>query len=365
MLKRDFLLLPLIAIGTMLILIVPAEWAFRTAYPAVLADVCIAKTPLHPYAHGLANCTSYLKASEGPWAANRYNACGYRTPEGCGLKPVGSLRVAVVGSSTGAGYAVRYEDTMSARAARALSKRCGRPVEFQNLGVPGEQSRKLARRSTEALSLVPDALLVVISPFDFELTADLRADDPAERTAKKSPVRRMKAAISSSRMLYMGSYFLLRDDGSYLPIYLRSGSNPDFMRVPMPPRWQDALHAFDVAMAKVARQAREHGVPVTLLFVPQRAEAAMASSHMHQAGFDPQQLPRMLRAIAARNGVAFADMLPEIPPQTPSATIFYPVNGHINAEGHALASKALLRRMTAPGKFMDKCLAPAPGLVGR
>lgn len=365
MLKRDFLLLPLIAIGTMLILIVPAEWAFRAAYPAVLADACIAKTPLHRYAHGLPNCTSYLKVSEGPWAANRYNACGYRTPEACGPKPAGSLRVAVVGSSTGAGYAVRYEDTMAARTAHVLTERCRRPVEFQNLGVPGEQSRKLARRSTEALTLDPDALLVVISPFDFELTADLRAGNPGERTAKKSPVRRMKAAVSSSRLLYMGSYSLLRDDGSYLPIYLRSGSNPDFMRSPMPPRWQDALHAFDVAMGKVARGARERGVPVTLLFVPQRAEAAMASSRIEQAGFDPRQLPRMLRAIADKNGVAFADMLPEIPSDTPSATIFYPVNGHINAAGHALASSAVLRQLTMPGAFMDKCSAPAPVLAAR
>ena len=358
MLKRDFLLLPLIAIGTMLILIVPAEWAFRTVYPAKLEDRCIAASSRGRYAHGIPNCTSYLKVSEGPLATVHYNACGYRTPDGCGPKPADSLRVAVVGSSTGAGYAVPYAETMAARTSRALRALCRRPVEFQNLGVPGEQSRALVGRSKEAMGLDPDALVVVISPFDFELTADMKADNDAERSAKTSPVRRLKAAVSSSRMLYMGTYFVLRDDGSYLPIYLHSGINADFMRAPMPKRWQTAVGAFEKAFGRVALLARAQGVPLTLMFVPQRAEAAMVSSGVPQPGFDPLQLPAMLRAIAAKHGATFANMLPEIAPQTPSGSIFYAVNGHINGRGHALASAALLRQMTAPGPFMDKCSAP-------
>jgi hypothetical protein len=357
MLRRNFLLLPLVAIGTMLLLILSAEWAFRSAYPAVLADSCIATPPSHPVPHGRPNCTSYLKASEGPWAAIHYNGCGYRTPEPCGPKPTGTLRVAVVGSSTGAGYAVPYGDTMSARTARALQKICHKPVEFQNLGVPGEQAGKLVGRVQEALRLEPDALLIVISPFDFELTADLKTDNLDDRTAKTSPMRRLKASIASSRLLYMSSYFVLRADGSYLPIYLRSGTNPDFMRTPMPARWLAALHAFDVAMIQVANLAHDHAVPVTLLFVPQRAEAVLASSATPNPGFDPAHLPAILRGIAVRNGVTFANMLYDIPARTPSASIFYAVNGHINGQGHAIASRTLLRQMTAPGPFMDKCMS--------
>jgi hypothetical protein len=360
--RRDLLLLPLIAIGTILLIAIPTEWAFRSASPQVLLDSCVTPSSNGSISRARPNCVSQVKAAEGPWSTNRYNGCGYRTPESCGPKPAGAIRFAVIGSSTGAGYLTPYDQTMAALSASALRRACHRPVEFQNLGVAGEQNSKLVPRAVEALKLKPDMMLIVISPFDFELAPELAVDKGGKSGSSWTLLRRLKSTISQSRLLYMTSYFVLRDDGSYLPIYLQSAHNPDFMRSPMPDRWQRKIAEFGASVSQVAKLAKRQGVPAMLVFVPQRAQAALIASGKDYADdLHPHLLPDMLRKIAAENGLAFTDSTVSIPKRISSAQLFYAVNGHINARGHAMVSQAIMRRLEAPDRpaFMKQCAAPS------
>jgi len=353
--RRDLLLLPLIALATFAALLVPAELFVRERNPSALLDACVVATP-STVNHGKPNCVSRTKTAEGPWVINRYNECGYRTPESCGPKPPGSLRVAVIGSSTAAGYLTPYDETMAARSARALTARCKRPVEFQNLGAYGNLGQRMVVAAEEAMPLDLDALVIPIAPFDFE-PSGAGAEIGAKPEAHSNPLRRIRERISSSSLLYMESYYLLRDDASYLPVYLGLGHGADFMRTPMPDGWRRRVEEFDAALARIAALARARSVPVLLVFIPQRAEAVLATSSRSNPEFHPAAFPRMLARIAQKHGVAFVDTTPEIPRNLPSAEMFYAVNSHINARGHELVSRAIVREMTGPAfaSFAGKC----------
>jgi hypothetical protein len=353
--KRDMLLLPLIAIGTIAALLLPAEFVIRSQHPAALVDQCTIGSK-SPAIHGRPNCVSRTKAAEGPWVTNRYNECGYRNPESCGPKPAGTLRVAMVGSSTSAGYLTPYDDSMAARSARALTALCKRPVEFQNLSAAGNLGKRVVASVSEAMPLDPDAIVLAVDPFDFE-PSGAGAIEVGRPAPQRNFLRRIRDRVSASSLLYMESYLLLHDDASYLPLYLGVGRGADFMRSPLPDAWRRQVEMFDASVTHIAALAKAQSVPFLIVFVPQRAQAALASSHKADPDFHPFAFPTLLNAIAQRHGAAFADVTREIAPGTPSSRLFYAVNGHINAQGHALASHAIVDQLTsaAMAPFADKC----------
>lgn len=353
--RRDFLLLPLIVAGTMIALFVPAELVSRALYPAVDIDTCALPTRAGSF-HSQPDCTSRMKTPEGPWAETRYNECGFRSPEACAAKPAGSLRVAVLGSSTSAGYLTPYPETMAARAAAALTRRCRRPVQFQNLGAKGNHGERLLASGRAAVKMGADAVVLVVSPIDFELTKEV-SPAAVPRSRSTNPLRQIKDLLSSSRLLYMESYFILREDTAYVPIFLASGGNGDFMRLPLSVTWTRRLAEFDAMMEQLATLTTARGLPAMLVFVPQRAEAAIAAGdpvdHIH-----PLLLPDLLGKIAARHGILFRDMTRMLPRGVQSQRYFYAVNGHINGHGHALAASGIVDGLESMPSFTAACSTP-------
>jgi len=356
--RRDLVLLPLILIGTMLLLLVPTELIVRNHHPAELVDRCVVETASMTVAnHGKPHCMSRTKAPEGPWVNNNYNACGYRSPEPCGPKPADSLRVAVIGSSIAAGYLIPFDDSFAERSAKALTAQCARPVEFQNLGSYGNIGGRLVVSAKEAMTLNPDALVIPIDPFDLD-PVGAKDNLGASQARKRGILAWTRSQISGSSLLYMASYYLLQDDASYLPFYLGTARGADFLRLPMPIQWRASLAAFDQSLARVAAISRARSVPVLIVFVPQRAQAALAAMPRPDPDFHADTLPALLATIARKHGFSFADTTQRIPRNLQSSKFFYAVNGHMNGDGHELVSRAVVAAMTAQTMhaFARKCM---------
>jgi hypothetical protein len=132
------------------------------------------------------DCTSRVKAAEGPWVTNRYNECGYRTPQSCGSKAADGVRIAVLGSSISQGYLVPYEQSFAARDATLLTQNCRKPVEFQNLASIGFIWNRLADRVDDAIALHPDAAVISI------------CNRPRCRRANSRPIGRARTRECSS-----------------------------------------------------------------------------------------------------------------------------------------------------------------------
>ncbi len=153
--RRDYILLPLISLITIIAMIAAAETVSRVIWPDYSVDPCFLSG-----GHHKPNCSAKLKTMEGPAYIESYNECGYRTLASCGPKPPGHIRVALLGSSFALGFAVPYEDTYAVKTEQQLSKACQRPVEIQNLGAEQLQPLQMYRRVYEALALQPDLLII-------------------------------------------------------------------------------------------------------------------------------------------------------------------------------------------------------------
>ena len=361
--KRDIFILPLIVVMTVICLVVPAEFTLRKIFPAVNFDSCVDYKDLSAKAfHARPGCISRMRVPESPWVEMKYNACGFRSAADCDPKKKGALRVAVVGSSLGAGFLVPYPQTVTAIAGAELQGKCNSPIDLQNLSAEGNVGERLYASARAATELSPDTLIFIVSPTDLQLDVRNAANAVSVNASGRQTnlMREIKAKLSSSRLFYMESYLIMRSDANFVPMYLASGHNADFMRAPLSTEWQTKVQHFEDDVTKLSEIARDSNVPFLVIFVPQRAEAAVAASPSLGKGVDSSLLPNQLRNIVLKHGAQFADMTTQIAPGTSSSTIYYAMNGHLNGSGHGLLAKTLVNAVvdseTAP--LYSQCRAP-------
>jgi hypothetical protein len=348
--RRDLWLLPLIALSTILALFAVAEAGARIGWPEQKFNSC--EIPDRALGYRFKpNCTSVMKAAEGPWFTNSYNGCGYRSAQPCTPTPAGTRRIALIGSSTAEGYLVPYPDTIGARLAQDLSVRCSTPVEVQNLGGLGYfASDKLMRRFEEALTLRPSTVLLAVTPYD--LQTGIEEDDPDQkaRSATSSPWGsrdRLFYALRESRTFAVAQHFHFQDMRTYLPLYLRYGDKADFLRPPFTPAWQERLRRFEAVVGKMSAYARKSGTSFVIAFVPQEAEIALMARHPMPPGIDPGALPHAIAAIAARQGVNFIDTSDALRTRPRPEQLYYQVDGHLSGAGQPLAAALIADKFGA------------------
>ncbi|HEX4809439.1 MAG TPA: hypothetical protein VH325_10940, partial [Bryobacteraceae bacterium] len=104
---RDYILLPLLSLCTVVLMLGASELAARLIWPVRDFDSCLVYNP-SVGGRFKPNCTSITKNAESGWVVNKYNECGYRSAAPCDVKPAGAVRVVVVGSSFTQGDFVPY-----------------------------------------------------------------------------------------------------------------------------------------------------------------------------------------------------------------------------------------------------------------
>ena len=295
------------------------------------------------------DCTATLKSFESPWVTDHYNDCGFRTDAPCGPVPRGVRRVALLGSSLAMGYLVPEQDTFAARSAKALTRLCGAPVEVQDLGGYLVFWTRILNRVDDALKLKPDAALLQVS------TMDLERPDPGEGAVGANEgeppttnlLLKIKDLLGQSRAWQVVQHYLFQKEDLYLSLYLNSGSKSAYLREPLSPFWEGKLRAYDVMLGKIADKFHAAGVPLALVYVPQRAQAIVASKEPGMPGLYPYQLDQRLAAIAASHHVAFIDTTPAVARAPKITDLFYPVDGHLDGEGHTVITSAIVDGIVA------------------
>jgi len=365
--KRDLWLLPLISVTTLLALVIVAEMGARIAWPEEKANSCAKPDSALGYRFR-ADCTSTMKSAEGPWYTNEYNDCGYRSAQPCTPVPAGTRRIAIIGSSIAEGYLVPYPDTIGARLAQDLSRRCGAPVEVQNLGGMGYFSgHRPLLRLEEALTLRPNAVVLVLTPFDLETGIMEEEEDltPAGPVVNHLGIRgRLFIHLKESRAFMMAQHFRFRDMAVYLPLYLNYGDKADYLRPPFTPPWQERLRRLDERLGQWSERAHAAGVPLSIALIPQEAQLVLMAQHAPPPGVDPYALPAAIAAIAARHDVGFVDTSDVLKTQASPELLYYQVDGHLSGDGQPLAAKSIARWFGA-GLFSACQAAPSstPGVT--
>ncbi len=352
--KRDLVLLPLLSLLTVLVLFGMSEVLTRLLWPAEYSHACIVSDPLEGYRFK-PNCSVRGKIAEGPWITYHYNECGYRSESSCGAKPPGTIRIAILGSSMSQALHVSYDDAFFSRAAVSLGRLCARRIDVQNLGVPGSSPAYADRHVQEALALNPDVVLYLVVPYDLNqqvlpkglsepaglaLAASSTAIQPAE-----SPLNRLEHLVIQSRTLLVAQHFVFQNTETYIRAYLMYGDKADYLRRPFTPAWQRRFADLDVTIGDIADRLHHAGVPLVILAVPSRAQAALLGSSQLPAHVDPFAFGRAIQAIASRHGSGYVDLMGPISSIPNAENLYYPVDGHVTAEGHKVIAQALLQKL--------------------
>ena len=362
---RDFILLPLISLLTVVLMLAGAEVTAQVVWPEQKIDSCLAKDPIIGQ-RARPSCVARMKSAEGPWMEDRYNDCGYRSAGSCHA-PIAD-RLVVMGSSTSWGYLVPYDEVWSTRTAKALSAQCGRPVDVQSLSGFSDINADAAR-TDEALAMKPRMVVLVITAFDM-LETPRRGFDPdyaanqmkraakaagkIERNAPKG-VAALREVVTSSRAVEMAQHFMFQNEPLYVSMYLRYGDKAGFLRPPFSPSWQARLAYVDDGVAFISSKLAASGVRMGVLYVPQQAQAALASSGDAPAGVDPMALSQAIGEIARKHGATFIDANSAFKGLKDPQNYFYTADGHPNGKGHELIARTAAARLGPSGGAESLC----------
>ncbi len=355
---RDLILLPLIAVMTVVAMVGAAEITSRIVFTSQENDACIV-----PDARlGLRykpDCTSVTKSFESPWVTNHYNECGYRGDASCGPVAPDVRRVALLGSSLALGYLVPEQQSYAARTAEELTQRCHAPVQIQNLGGTLIFWTRVVNRVDDALRMKPAAGLLQISTYDLEHPdpgegAENGSNDAAQT---RNILVKLQDVLKQTRTWSILQHYLFQNQDFYLSLYLRSGSKSAYLREPLSPEWQARLQAFDTMLGKIAGRFHAAGVPLAVVFVPQRAQAELAAEANRPAEIYPYLINRALAKIAAEHGAAFIDTTETIARSDDVTGLYYAVDGHLDGKGQMLIAPPIVDGMIADLEPFRDCNA--------
>ncbi|MGC9293566.1 MAG: hypothetical protein ACP5EP_12755, partial [Acidobacteriaceae bacterium] len=102
--RRDWILLPMLSLLTICLIVVSTELiARRMFHESGNLESCLISDP-STGVHGIPNTICWEKPIEGQQQVEyRFNGCGHRTDEECGLKPPGTYRIVMIGTSIAMG----------------------------------------------------------------------------------------------------------------------------------------------------------------------------------------------------------------------------------------------------------------------
>jgi hypothetical protein len=352
--RRDLFLLPFLSLLTILVMFGVSEILSRLIWTARYSDACSIDDPvegdrLKP------NCSVRGKIAEGPWITYRYNECGYRSDNSCGPKPPGTIRIVTLGSSMSQALHVPYEEAFFSRASTILSRLCDRRIDVQNLGVAGSSPAYADRHVQEALALNPDVVLYMVVPYDLnrqilpqgltEPGTPALTSSPGAALPTASPLSRLEHLVVQSRTLLVAQHFVFQNREAFIRSYMMYGDKADYLRQPFTPAWQHRFADIDQTIGDIAKRLHAAGVPLMIVAVPSRAEAALLSSPQLPAHVDPFAFGREIQRIASKHGAGYVDLMGPFSRLPNAENLYYVVDGHVTSEGHKVIAEELVQKL--------------------
>ncbi|MDR3775304.1 MAG: hypothetical protein P4K97_00270 [Terracidiphilus sp.] len=361
--RRDWILLPVISLLTISLILISSElisrWMF---YRTSGMGSCFVYT-----ASGLRakpNSVCWQKDPESPLVEYRFNGSGHRTGMELSPKATGTFRIVMVGSSSAFGQMVETDKTTAAVLPRNLSQQTGRLIELYNESLDAEGPHVIPQRFNEVMAAKPDIILWMFTPYDIQI-GTWPAPNPEQqkidsRNLLANVLYRAQSALASksisaivadlfgySRTALLLRHFLYQSQSQYVSSFLRGGEDADFLRSESNAEWLSKMQQFSKDEAEVEEQAKTAGVPLVTVLLPSRVQAAMISMGEWPEGYDPYKLSGELHKIIESHDGIFIDIFPWVRSTPNSETLFYPVDGHPNAQGHAVFSYIIAKELTS------------------
>jgi hypothetical protein len=369
--RRDWILLPALSLLTICLMFVSTELIARWIFPTLptVGEDCMVFDDPSTGSRGIPNSECSEKLPDGELTEYSFNSCGHRAGMECGVKTPGAYRIVMLGSSIATGMRVPRDETFAALLPVELSQRTGRKVELYNEGMPWRPPSVIALHFDEVLAAKPDMVLWVLSPRDIWNEShpqslpvpDSKASAPGSTAGLvlAAPYRVMVAFAQRSvpdvvrnlwdrkKTGFLLRHYLYESQSQYVKSYLMRDRDVEYLKVEPSEEWQTRLQQLDGITTELEAQARVADVPLVVLLVPERAQAAMISMGDWPTRFDPYKLDNELRSMIITHGGTYIDILPALRHILNPEKGYFSVDGHPNAQGHAMISRLLATELTS------------------
>jgi hypothetical protein len=378
---RDCVFLPVIALFTILFLAVSTESIARKLFPVSQTDFenCFVTGDPSGTAPAKPNSVCSERMAESNFLVRyRFNSRGDREDGELEPKRPGTYRIVTIGSSFAMGLFIPREMTFATLLPEELSRQTARNVELYNEATGGKfrggpfPIADSVLRIPSSFPAAPDMILWIITPMDIEnselepsvLKPQVPGVTPPEQletyVGTRGFLSRMENSVAQGNLwskfrylweqsrtsLVIEHYLVASESPSqYVGSYLQNGSNTDFLKTEPSAHWQNLLENFEEQAEGFEKQAHHAGIPFVAVLLPNRAQAAMISTNSWPSGYDPYKLDDELRTIIEDHGGTYVDVLPEFRNEPDTWKNYFPVDGHLNAEGHAMVSRMLAKSL--------------------
>jgi hypothetical protein len=371
--RRDWILLPLLGLMTLMLIAVSSETIARRYFGESKTSLnnCLVLNDAATGVRGVPNSVCWEKIPESPLIEYKLDCSGFRTGMACGPKPPGTYRIVMMGSSVAMGERVAIENTFATLLPKEVSQPAGRRVELYNEAMGYGFPRNTVLRFNDVLAAKPDMILWVLTLIDVRLAGFLYPENPSKRPEHPSPSQRrlmdsLKDSMKETVRAHAGNpvagtltalrhiVYQHQSQNEYIQSYLTLpqgaegfwDAGPDALRAQPSPEWLAHLKEFERSAAQVEHMASAAGVPLVAVLAPNRAQAAMISMGEWPAGFDPYAINRELRSIITSHGGTYIDILPDFGAIPNAERHYYPLDGHPDAGGHAIIAGFLARELS-------------------
>jgi hypothetical protein len=369
---HDWILQPLLGLATICLIAILAESIARQMLPDGVSSLHLTSCTVHndtpAGARALPNSVCWEKLPEGRLAEYEFNSCGDRAGMECRPKPPGTYRIVMTGTSMAVGRYVQRGNTFAALLPIELARLTRRKVELYNESLMQGFPISTALRFNEILAAQPDMVLWILTPIDLEVTPEGLNQNPPpalpESAAKPLSLARawylLKTAYATdsiSQMLrnhfnrtqsaLLLRHFLYESQSLYVKSFLMGSEDAEFLRTNPNAKWLIKLKEFERDAAEVESRAAAAKVPLVAVLVPNRAQAAMISAGEWPLGYNPYKLDDEIRAIVTSHGGIYIDIFLDFRNIPNPEQYYFPVDGHPNADGHAIVSDLLARELTS------------------
>ena len=367
--RRDWIVLPMISLLTICLLAGSTELIARRIFPTTegttSGESCMAFNDPVTGPRGIPNCACKEHIPEGQLAEYHFNSSGYRNDVNLGTKSLGTYRIVMIGTSVAAGFRVQQEKTFAALLPKELSRGTGRKIDLYNEGMPWRSPQIIAHNFNDVLLARPDMILWILTPIDIERTAwavaPTKDDDKSLslwiktwHRIKTTFVHESLASFISKAFKHTRTATLLSDMLYASPsLYVKNSvigesDQREFLKSEPSAELQSRIEEFNSNAAQIEDQARDAGIPLVAVLVPDRTQAAMISMMGEcPKGFDPYKLDNELRSIIVSHGGTYIDILPDYRSVPNPQRGYFAIDGHPNVDGHATITKLLAKELTA------------------
>jgi hypothetical protein len=368
--SRDWVLLPLLSLLTIVLIVVSTEVVARRAFGTskTTIDSCLVSNDAANGVAGIPNSVCWEKIAESPLVEYKFDCSGYRTGMDCRPKAPGRYRIVLIGSSVAMGQKVPMEKTVASLLPKELSRRVGRPVDVYNYAMAFGFPRNTALRFNDVLAAKPDLILWILTAVDVKLADFSYAEYLQQPEPPSSPsfLSSLRNRIRDKVREHGGNpftaslaglrHFLLQyqSQRQYVQSYLTIANGnegpwdagPGALQAELTQEWEARLRKFQTYVEQVGKMSRNEGVPIVAVMVPNRAQAALISMEEWPQGIDPFRLDRELRLITTSQGGTYIDILPYFRATPNPERHYYPLDGHLDGDGHAIIAEFLAKELS-------------------